>query len=133
MSKRARDLDKDLERIGYAYDRTNTKGIEFFIHEGTGCEIKVPSGVNESTCRSILVVAQRQIGMSTKDNKRNSGAIRERNAREHALAAAALARVRAQRNEPNVSETRMRELEEAYRRADRKFKYWDRLMRGVSA
>jgi len=132
MNKRMRDLIKEVERIGYAYDRTNANGLDFYVHEDTGYDLKVPTGVDESRARSVMVTAQRQIGLATKDNKRNPAAIRERNACEHERAATELARIQAQRG-TFTDAAKTREIEEAYLRAERKFRYWDRLMRGVRA
>jgi hypothetical protein len=132
-TKIARDLEKDLERLGFVYDRTNSKHLSFWIQESTGVEVKVPSGIDKSTAQNVLRIAQRRTGVPTKDNKRNAPAIRARNAAAHQEAAEALARIRAQMDVAAQSESRIRELEEQYREADRKFRYWDKLMRGVAA
>jgi len=132
MNKRMSTLVDDIERIGYAYDRTNSKGVDFYLHEDTGCEVKLPCGVNEAKARSVMRTAQQQLGLPTKDNKRNVTAIRERNAQEHERAATELARIQAQRG-TFTDAAKTREVEEAYLRAERKFQYWDRLMRGVRA
>jgi len=132
MTKRLRDLIKEVERIGYAYDRTNANGLDFYVHEDTGYELKVPQGVDEAKARSVMVTAQRQIGLPTKDNKRNPAAIRERNFQERERAAIELAYILAQRG-TFTDAAKTREVEEAYLRAERKFRYWDRLMRGVLA
>lgn len=128
-----RDLEADLEELGFVYDRTNSKNLSFWIQESTGVEVKVPSKVDKSTAENVLKLAQRRTGVPTKDNKRNATAIRARNAAAHQEAAEALARIRAEIEAASESEGRIRELEEQYREADRKFKYWDRLMRQVSA
>ncbi len=127
-NKRQRDLVTAIERIGYAYDHTNASGLDFYVHEDTGYDLKVPTGVDESRARSVMVTAQRQIGLATKDNKRKPAAIRERNACEHARAAAELARIQAQRT-TGTDDAHTRAIEDAYLRAERKFRYWDRLMR----
>lgn len=128
MNKRTRDLVKDIEKLGYAYDRTNSKNTDYYIHEDTGCEVRLPQSVNESSARITIRVARSQVGLPTKDNKRNPQAIRERNAAEHAKASAELARIKAQRD-TITDETKLRAVEEAYLRAERKFRYWDRMMR----
>ncbi len=132
MNKRLRDLIKDVEHIGYAYDRTNASGTDFYMHEDTGCELRVSSTVDERIARNVMRLARQQVGLPTKDNKRNPAAIRERNACEHERAATELARIQAQRG-TFTDAAKTREIEEAYLRAERKFRYWDRLMRGVRA
>ena len=133
-TKRARDLIAEVESLGYAYDRTNAKGCMFYIHEDTGIELKVPQGPDERQSRKCIEVARHMIGLATRGNKRNPAQIRERNAAEHARAKAELDRIAAQRERYSTDETRLRQLEEEYLRAERKFRYWDRLMRqAVSA
>lgn len=131
MNKRHHDMLNELHGLGYAYDRTNSKGLDFYIHEDTGCELKVPGGTTEGIVRTVLRVARQQIGLPTKGNKRNPQQIRERNAVEHARAKAELDRIRAERDIYATDEARLRQLEDQYLRAERKFRYWDRLMREV--
>jgi hypothetical protein len=124
---------KEVERLGYVFDHRNSKGADYFVHEDTGCELKLIPGFDERRARSVLEVARHQIGLPTKDNKRNPQQIRERNAIEHANAARELEAIRARRGAlTGADERRVREVEEAFLRADRKFRYWDRLMRSAA-
>lgn len=142
MSKRDRDLVKSIETLGYAYDRTNSKGHDFYIHEDTGCELKLMAGRDESSARKIFEIARHQIGLpnTAASNKRNPAQIRERNAAEHARAKRDLENASVMRDARRaaiddvggVSPERLREAEEEFLRAERKFRYWDRLMRGVA-
>lgn len=132
-SKRDRDLMRDLEALGYVQDRTNSKGARFFIHEDTGCEVKVIPGADEHRMRSVLDEARHAIGMPTKFNKRNPQQIRERNAAEHEKAARELEAARDRLGTLSRSdEVVLRKAEDEFLRAERKFRYWDRLMRGVA-
>lgn len=136
MNKRQRDLLAEIESYGFGYDHTNAKGISFYVHEETGAELKVlTSSCDERYCRSILLDARRLIGLPTKDNKRNPAQIRERNAAEHQRAAVELERLRQQREDcaPSASEAQFRAIEDAYLKAERKFRYWQRLMQEVPA
>lgn len=127
MNKRNSDMVRDLESLGYVYDHTNSKGFSFYLHEDTGSEVKVPSGVTEQSARSVMRIARHQIGLPLKDNKRNAAQIRDRNTAEHAKAAAELARLRDKL--ANTDASHLRDVEDAYMKAERKFRYWDRLMR----
>lgn len=132
MTKRDRDLMNDLERMGYAFDRKNQKNACFFIHEATGCEVRVVQPVDERRSRVILAEAKQKIGLPTSENKRNPAQIRERNAAEHARAARELDAMREKRNGRKGSEAEIRAVEEAFLRAERKFRYWDKLMRSAA-
>lgn len=133
-SKRDRDLINDLSSLGYVYDRTNSKGAHFYVHEDTGCEIRVPSGVNESQARHVLDEARHAVGLPTKQNKRNPQQIRERNAAEHVRAARELEAARNRLDSlSRTDEIALRKAEEEFLRAERRFRYWDRLMRSTAA
>jgi hypothetical protein len=134
MSKRQRDLIAEIESLGFGYDHTNSKGVSFYTHEDTGCQVKVPTGCDERAARVVLQTARRSLGLPTKDNKRNPAQIRERNAAEHARAALELAQARTDLEvvRSGLDEQRVRAAEAAFLNADRKFRYWDRLMRSVA-
>lgn len=133
-SKRDRDLAKEIESLGYAYDRTNSKGASFYIHEDTGCEVRVPSGVNEQQARFVLDEARHAVGLPTKLNKRNPQQIRERNEAEHARAKRELEAAQSRLASLSKSdEIALRKAEEEFLRAERKFRYWDRLMRSAAS
>lgn len=133
-TKRDKDVVKELERLGYEFDRTNAKNADFYIHPDTGCELKVIPGADERRARAVLDQALHLIGLPTKNNKRNAAQIRERNAAEHARAARDLELARAARDSGvgATSEAEVRNAEEAFLRAERKFRYWDRLMRSAA-
>lgn len=132
-SKRDRDLMRDLSGLGYVHDRTNSKGAHFFIHEDTGCEIKMVPGADERQSRWLLDEARHAVGLPTKANKRHPQQIRERNAAEHAKAARELDAARGRlASLSRVDELAVRKAEEEFLRAERKFRYWDRLMRGAA-
>lgn len=133
-TKRDKDLIKSIEQLGYGYDRTNTKGHRFYVHEDTGCEIRFTLGTDERQERTVLNLARHQIGLPTKEGKRNAAQIRERNDAEHARAARLLEQARKDLDSirTTADETRLRQAEEGFLRAERKFRYWDRLMRAAS-
>ena len=132
-SKRDRDLARELGALGYVCDRTNSKGAHFFIHEDTGCEVKVIPGADERRMRAVIDEARHAVGLPTKDNKRNPQQIRERNAAEHEKAARELEAARSRLDSLSRSdEVALRKAEDEFLRAERKFRYWDRLMRGVA-
>lgn len=135
MTKRDKDLVKTLGSMGFEFDRTNSKNATFYVHPDTGCELKVIPGADERRARAVECEARRMIGLPTKDNKRNPEQIRERNAAEHARAARELEAARIARDEsrPGLDEQQLRRVEDEFLRADRQFRYWDRLMREVSA
>jgi hypothetical protein len=128
---RNRKMLTELESIGFVFDRRNSKGIEFWIHEDTGAEIKLVQNMDDSRCVSMLRAARQAIGLPTKDNKRNTDNIKERahSARLEAqraveVAKANLAKYREANNEPQL-----RAAVELLEREERRFRYWDRLMR----
>lgn len=75
---RDRKMLTELEGIGYVFDRRNSKGVAFWIHEDTGAEIKLMPNMDDSRCVSMLRSARQAIGLPTKDNKRNTDNIKER-------------------------------------------------------
>lgn len=130
MTKRDRDLIRDVEALGYEFDHANSKGVRFWTHPDTGCQVKIPAGLDERVCRRVLDEARHQIGLPTKDNKRRPDLIRQRQDAERELE-----RARAVLRHPAGRATPVAVLaaEEALRRAERRFAWWDRLMREAAA
>lgn len=128
MTKRDRDLIRDVEALGYEFDHANSKGVRFWTHPDTGCQVKIPAGLDERVCRRVLDEARHQIGLPTKDNKRRPDLIRQRQDAERELE-----RARGRLAATQPSEGHLREAEEALRRAERRFAWWDRLMREAAA
>lgn len=131
---RQRKLETELESFGFVYDRRNSKGLQFWIHEATGAEQPVRESVTDNEAKTVLDSARRLIGLPTKD-KRDAGKIRERNAlardaahRQMDEAKAALAKYQSSNNESAV-----RAAVVAVEDAERKFRYWDRLMRSAAS
>lgn len=122
-----------MKRSGNVYDRRNSKGIEFWLHEETGAEIKIIRGADDSRCKSMLISARREIGLSTADNKRNPQVIRDRNAAARAAAQLEVEKAKANlvRWRESDNEAEVRKAVEILEREERRFRYWDRLMRGV--
>lgn len=136
MASREAKMLKELGRLGYEFDRKNSKGIEFWVHPDRGCEVRFPSGkCDDGRLKDVLADAFKQLGIPTKDNKRNPAQIRERNAAEHARAARELEQARASLTSARTArdEPALRAAEEAYLNAERQFRYWDRLMRQAAS
>lgn len=125
MSKRARDLIRGVEQLGYEFDHTNSKGTSFYVHPDTGAQVRLPTGVDERVARSVLDDARHSIGLPTKDNKRHPDLIRQRQDAERELDRA---RSRAQA----AIGAAVREAEEALQAAERRLAWWDRLVREAS-
>lgn len=126
MNKRLRDLVREVESLGYEYDRTNSKQISFYIHPDSGAQVKIPGGVDERVARSVLDEARHSIGLPTKGNKRRPDLIRQRQEAERELE-----RARAVLRHPagRATPVAVLEAEEAVRAAERRWRWWDRLVR----
>lgn len=124
----------ELEEIGYEFDRKNSKGIQFWIHPDTGAEIKLLDAMDDNRCQSILWQARQAIGLPTKD-KRNAGNIKERNsaARDAARLAVEKAKANLVKYREANNEAALRQAAEILEQEERRFRYWDRLMRTSSA
>lgn len=130
MTKRAADLIRDIEALGYEYDHANSKGVRFWTHPDTGTQVKIPSGVDERVCRRLLDDARHQIGLATKDNKRRPDLIKQRQDAERELERARMRLFGAGSvATPGGDLTAVRAAEEALLTAERRFAWWDRLMR----
>ena len=137
MASREAKMFRELEELGFVYDRKNSKGLAFYIHEDTGVEIKIPSGrPTDNQCTGILTDARRRVGVPTKDNKRNAGQIKAFQMAEREAAGRELEKARLDRERLAASkhtEAEIRRAEEIVMRADQKFRYWDQLMRSSAA
>lgn len=125
MIKRARDLIRDVEQLGYEFDHTNSKGTSFYVHPDTGAQVRLPAGVDERVARSVLDDARHSIGLPTKGNKRHPDLIRQRQDAERELD-------RARSRARSAVGAAVREAEEALRAAERRLAWWDRLVREAS-
>ncbi len=135
MSRQAK-LDRELGAIGFVYDRKNTKGISFYIHEDTGAEIKFPSGnLSDNQVKDVYKSARQRIGLATKDNKRDPEQIRRRNAqeREQLVRDVAKAEARLAQLRQVCDETAMAQAVQLIEDYERRMRYLDRLMRAVPA
>lgn len=125
MTKRDRDLVRDVEALGFEFDHVNSKGVRFWTHPDTGAQVKVPGGVDERVARRVLDDARHLIGLPTKDNKRRPDLIRQRQDAERELG-----RARAGLSHSRLfGSERVREAEEALQAAERRFAWWNRLVR----
>jgi hypothetical protein len=131
--KRARDLIRDVEALGYEFDHTNSKGTSFYIHPDTGAQVRLPAGVDERVARSVLDDARHSIGLPTKDNKRHPDLIRQRQDAERDLERARQSLASAGSSLTAGSHfMQVAEAEEALRAAERRLAWWDRLVREAS-
>lgn len=130
MTKRAADLVRDVEALGYEFDHANSKGTRFWTHPDTGMQVKIPSGLDERVCRRVLDEARHQIGLPTKDNKRHPDLIRQRQDAERELDRARTRLFGAgSAATPGSDLAAVRAAEEALRAAERRFAWWNRLVR----
>jgi hypothetical protein len=82
MKKAAKALTKDLERLGYVWTGSNSKGLMAYTHPG-GHQILISGGIHETAARDLLRTAREACGVAeVPTSKRHSDAIKERRARE---------------------------------------------------
>jgi len=135
VTKRDKDLTRAVEELGYEHDRTNSKGHSFYVHPDTGYELKVIPGSDERRYRGVLSQARQLIGLPTKDGKRNPTLIKQRAMDERERASRTLQKAREQLDLlrlSHVDEQRIRTAEAAVLREERKYQWWDKLMRQVA-
>jgi hypothetical protein len=80
VKRPAKELIACLERHGYEYDRTNTKGWEIWISGDH--EVPVNPSMQEHVAKSLVRDLQKRHGTAAKPNKRNVANIRERQERQ---------------------------------------------------
>lgn len=97
MNRHARDVVAVLERLGYEYDRTNTKQIDYWTRDGRP-EVAVNPSVSEHHARQLIRRLERADGCAPATNKRHPDAIRARQERDRKAIAEQLARDRAERD-----------------------------------
>lgn len=146
MKKEAKALVKELERLGYAYTGRNSKSLHVYEH-GNGDRIAVSPSAGDHAARSLLRLAQERCGVAAEPtNKRNTAAIKERQATDRERQKAEVAAHRAliddllaQRNQmlagyaAGLSGRDIRAIEDAIERADRELAELVRLMSGTPA
>lgn len=82
-------LTKELEALGFTYDRTNTNGMDFYCHT-TGAEIKVSISCSDGMRHAIITNAKRINGQPATTNKRKTNQIKARRAAERKRTEAAI-------------------------------------------
>lgn len=92
MNRYARDVVAVLERLGYEYDRTNTKQIDYWAR-GTD-EIALSPSISEHHARQLIRRLERAAGCAPPTNKRHPDAIRARQEKQRKALAEQLARDR---------------------------------------
>lgn len=146
MKKAAKLLVKNLEGLGYYYAGRNTKSCDIYEHDN-GDRIAIGSSANDQTCRSLLKQAQERCGVAAAPtNKRNTVAIKDRQAVERDRQKAEIASHRALIDSLIAERSRMLAghaaglsdrdvlaIEDAIERADRELAALVRLMTGVPA
>lgn len=146
MKKEAKLLVKALEGLGYEYTGRNSKSCDIYEHPN-GDRVAIGSSVNDHTARGLLKQAQERCGVTAPpSNKRNTSAIKERQAEERARQKAEIDAHRAliddllaQRDgmlaghAAGLSNRDIRAIEAAIERADREMAAMVRLMTGTPA
>jgi predicted RNA binding protein YcfA (HicA-like mRNA interferase family) len=79
VKRQAKELIEALERLGYEYDRTNSKGFLMYVH-ADGDEVGVSEGIQEHAARQLLRKVERRLGVERDTGKRNAAGIKERQA-----------------------------------------------------
>lgn len=80
MKRAAKELIASIERLGFEYDRTNSKNFDIYVCGDA--EVSISPGIQEHAARNILKSLERSMGVNRETNKRNPGAIRERQAKQ---------------------------------------------------
>jgi len=96
LNRNARDVVAVLERLGYEYDRTNTKQTDYWIR-GTD-EVALNPSISEHHARQLIRRLERADGVCAPTNKRNPDAIRARQEKQRNALREQLARDRAERD-----------------------------------
>jgi len=96
MNRHARDVVAVLERLGYTYDRTNTKQTDYWIRDGH--EVALNPTVSEHHARQLIRRLERDNGCAAPTNKRHPDAIRARQDKQRQALREQLARDRAERD-----------------------------------
>jgi hypothetical protein len=134
MSRQAK-MATELESLGYVFDRCNSKGALFYIHERTGAELRTGQNPSDSEQKTLLKKARQRIGIATCDNKRDPSKIKDREQALRAREKATRDREEALR-QLDISRRAGNDIETAHRQrifedADRRFRYYDQMMRSA--
>lgn len=81
MNRWHKDAVKALERCGYSYSRTNSKGHEIYENSG-GDEVRVSKGMDETQCKALIRHAEVVSGQYAAKPGRNAKAVKARQAEE---------------------------------------------------
>lgn len=96
MKRHAKELVKELEGLGYEFDRLNSKAMHVYVRDGMP-DLIVSPGCDENTARQMLRSVKRRLGCADEVAKRNPAQIKERQAAERDRAAAEVERLRVER------------------------------------
>lgn len=124
-----RKFETALGDLGYVYDRRNSKGYIFWVHEDSGAELRTVPNMTDSACADSLKKAKRLIGVPTCDNKRHPDEIRAR--REAQRVAVEKARANLERLRSTGSHAELDAAVRLIEDEERRFHYWDSLMRSA--
>lgn len=91
MKRGYKELVAELESLGFGYDRTNSKGVRYYVHPLCQ-EVGLSANSSPDTHRTQLRTAKRALGIDTSAGKRNPQQIKLRQAAERAEIAAQLNR-----------------------------------------
>lgn len=105
MKRGYKELVAELETLGFGYDRTNSKGVDYYTHPLCR-EVGVSTNSTPDTHRNELRSARRSLGIDTSAGKRNPQQIKLRHAAERAAIADEL-----NRHEAEVQTIRLAKLE----------------------
>lgn len=94
-TKSYKEVVKYLEVSGFEYDRTNSKGVEYYQHD-SHADVAVSASMNEKSAKRIRTSVQKGLGQPTdKDkSKRSAEAVRLRQTVTREILAADVARHR---------------------------------------
>jgi hypothetical protein len=125
----------ELESLGYVFDRRNSKGSLFYIHEGTGAELRTGQNVSDSEQKNLVKKARQRIGIATCDNKRDPSKIKDREQalreREKATRDRELALRNLTLSQKSGDEIAAARDQQIFEDADRRFRYYDQMMRSA--
>jgi hypothetical protein len=134
MSRQAK-MATELESLGYVFDRCNSKGALFYIHERTGAELRTGQNPSDSEQKTLLKKARQRIGIATCDNKRDPSKIKDREQalreREKATRDRELALRNLTLSQKSGDEIAAARDQQIFEDADRRFRYYDQMMRSA--
>lgn len=142
MKRHAKELVKELESLGYEFERVNAKSMH--VYSRGGDEVIVSPGVSDNAARQILRQVKRRLGCPDEVAKRNPEQIKARQAADRERAAVEVERVERERDALILKRSRLlaghgsaltrreiRDIEDLIRDKDREHREWLSLMTGV--